>query len=165
MFLTHFLAPKPFMTQLLESSRGIHWLPMLQEHRQCDFRSISGFLQILVIQTAVLSPNYDRYRSQMHEFGVLASERTHLCLFRMSGMTLRLSQLLKGQQGVFLTKTCGFWTIPTVWSSKFPSNIHLESTEIRYFYILACQWCHGAALEPFALSKLLSIRCKVRQCF
>ena len=101
MFLTHFLAPKPFMTQLLESSRGIHWLPMLQEHRQCDFRSISGFLQILVIQTAVLSPNYTRYRSQMHEFGVLASERTHLCLFRMSGMTLKLSQLLKGQQGVF----------------------------------------------------------------
>ena len=64
----------------------------------------------------------------------------------------------------FLTKICGFWTIPTVWSSKFPSNIHLESTEIRYFYILACQWCHGAALEPFALSKLLSIRCKVWQC-
>ena len=37
MFLTFFLAPKHFMTQLLESSQGIHWLPMLQEHRLCNF--------------------------------------------------------------------------------------------------------------------------------
>ena len=114
MFLTFFLASEHFMTQQLESSRGIHWLPMLQEHRQCDFLLNWWF-------SSNVGDTKRRSVTQLVRVSIANAQIWCSCIGTYPPLVVQnvrdgagAPTFTQSWTRCFLTKICGFWTIPTV---------------------------------------------------
>ena len=143
---------------------GIHWLPILQEHRQCDSRSISGFLQILVIK-----------RPFCHPITIGIDRKCTNLVFLHRNVPIFACSECQGwrwdSHSHSKVNKVFFWRKHAV-SERFQQfdhrNFHQISTwslqKFDIFTFLHVNDAMGQRSSHLRSRKLLSIRCKVWQC-